>query len=391
MKVLHLLSNWKWTERAEPAADLAAAQAARGAGVMFACGAASGSTPEDSVAWQAAAKGLACAELRSLRKHLNVFTVFRDAAELRALVARECPDVLHVHMPNAHLLAALACGRGGARRPRIVASCYDPDGPAGGWRSRWLFGRHTDGAVAISARAAGVLVDRYRLPRDRVIVSEPGVDVDRFQPASPGASGREAFGLESDDFVVGLVSRIRASRRLDVVLDGVARVAERCPAVRLLVVGRGREGAVEEVVEAPAGRLGIRDRVVLAGYCRGARLVAAYRCMDVLAYPMPGTDRSCRTIREALAAGVPVVGCREGYIPDLVEDGRSGRVVDLSGAAVGAALAELAMDRGRLDAMKAGALASARARFAPAVSAAAVTRLYEVVLAGGGVPGGAAP
>ena len=42
--------------------------------------------------------------------------------------------------------------------------------------------------------------------------------------------------------------------------------------------------------------------------CRGDDLVAAYRAMHALAYPVPGTDQTCRTVREAMAAGVPIVG-----------------------------------------------------------------------------------
>ena len=38
MKVLHLLSNWKWTERSEPAVDLAVAQSKLGAEIRFVCG-----------------------------------------------------------------------------------------------------------------------------------------------------------------------------------------------------------------------------------------------------------------------------------------------------------------------------------------------------------------
>jgi len=39
-------------------------------------------------------------------------------------------------------------------------------------------------------------------------------------------------------------------------------------------------------------QMGIADRVILSGYCRYDRLVAAYRAMDVLVYPVPGTDKS---------------------------------------------------------------------------------------------------
>jgi glycosyltransferase involved in cell wall biosynthesis len=298
---------------------------------------------------------------------------------LKALLDRLAPDVVHCHMPNAHWMAGLA--RGDAVRPALVRSFYDPEGPADDWRTRWLLRHRTDGAVVITGRAAAALAERQGPGEGRVLVSEPSVDVTRFSPDRPVAGGRADFGLAPEHFVVGVVSRIRDSRRLDIPLGAVARLSGRFPHLRLLIVGRGGEGAVREVVERPAERLGIRDKVVLAGYCQGDRLVAAYRAMDVLAYPMPGTDKSCRTVREAMAAGVAVVASRIGFLKQLVSDGHNGLLTDLSVERMAESVDALAGDREVLGAMRRGALETARDRFAPDRQAARIAVLYENVLA----------
>jgi glycosyltransferase involved in cell wall biosynthesis len=73
-------------------------------------------------------------------------------------------------------------------------------------------------------------------------------------------------------------------------------------------------------------------------------LVAAYKAMDVLAYPSPGTDPSCRTVRESLAAGIPVVGCEVGFLPTLIGDGETGFLAPSDSASLAEALGRVLAD-----------------------------------------------
>jgi spore coat protein SA len=130
-------------------------------------------------------------------------------------------------------------------------------------------------------------------------------------------------------------------------------------------------------VEEPARKLGIRDRIVLAGYCRDDRLVQAYRTMNALVYPMPGTDKSCRTVREAMAAGVPVLASRVGFLPSLVEHRKTGWLTEVSSESLAAAIEECINDPTRLSNMGAEALAVARKRFSPMEQAEATMAFYD--------------
>lgn len=380
MRVLHLLSNWKWTERAEPAADLALAQQRAGAEVVFACCAAPGPQP-GSAAEKAAEKGIARVAAISLPKHFSPLTARRAVGELRALLETFRPDVVHAHMTNAHLLAALA-GRGSARRP-IVRSVYEPDGPPPDMRTAWLFARRTDGAVVITERARMEIVRRFRLPFDAVCVAEPGIDLGRFGRAADRDAARRSFGLPADRFVAGLVSRIREARRIDLAIDAVERMSGAGVDAGLLVVGRGRGDAVERLVLEPARRKGIAGRVVAAGYCSGQRLVEAYSAMDALVYPVHGTDPSCRTVREAMASGLPVVAPRSGFVTELVSHGTTGYLTGHDPAEMASRLAQLAGSPSARSRMARLALETARARFDPARAAAVTLDLYAR-LAGAG-------
>jgi glycosyltransferase involved in cell wall biosynthesis len=148
----------------------------------------------------------------------------------------------------------------------------------------------------------------------------------------------------------------------------------------MLLVGRGREGAVEKVVEKPAREMKIYDRIVMPGYCKGDRLVAAYRAMDVLVYPIPGSDQSCRTVREAMAAGVPVIATKIGFLPELIDDRVTGRLMAFSWESLADILKELVSDEKKLVDMGCRALDCATRRFAPDLQARKTLDFYQRLL-----------
>lgn len=373
MHVLHLLSNKRWTERAEPAAGLALAQRALGQETTFACGRWPWNRAwANSAQWQARERGLDPLVL-GMDKHFRFSSASSDVPVLRRFIAERGVQVLHAHMDNAHLMAALAAGRQGSR-PLIVRNSYQPAGPSAGFRSHILHRIYTDGLIVICPEAARLAMRRFKLPPARVEVIEPGIDLEMFDPAQPCSAGRATFGLGSQDFVVGMVTRIREDRRVDLPIDAVQLLASEMPSLRLLLVGRGES---EDKVKRHIARLGLGDRVILGGYCREERLVGAYRAMDALVYPAPGTDQSCRTVREAMATGVPVVAARTGFLPRLVEDGVTGRFTELTAADLARVMAELHADRDALAGMRSASLATARQRFPTRLQAERTMAFYE--------------
>jgi glycosyltransferase involved in cell wall biosynthesis len=377
LRVLHLLSNWKWTEISEPAVDLALAQQALGAEVEFVCGRGPANVAKRRVDYNARLKKLDPVHVMEMSKHFKLLSAYRDRSNILHLLRRFQPDVIHCHKRNAHLLALLSRGFSGS--PAIVRSCYDPEGPPHDYRSRLLYKFGTDGMVVINDKSKHLAVSRNGMSSDRVQIIEPGIDLERFSPQREMSDEVHEFGLDHDAFVVGVVSRIRESRRIDVLLKAVQALAPSHPKLQLLVVGRGRDGAVETVVEKPAREMGIRDRIVLAGYCEGDRLVAAYRAMDALVYTTPGSDQSCRTVREAMAAGIPVIAPAVGFLPELIEDGATGRLMQLSWQSLAEILETFMQDKAKVRDMGHRSLTTAGRRFLPALQAERSLAFYKKI------------
>jgi glycosyltransferase involved in cell wall biosynthesis len=378
IKILHLLSNWKWTEISEPAVDLALAQKKLGAQVEFVCGRGPGKRPERSVAYHARLKGLDPVHVLDMPKHFNILSAFFDCLNLRPLLKRFKPAVIHCHKSNAHLMGVLS--RGSAKTPVIVRSSYDPEGPGRDIIDRLLYKFGTDGLVAVNEKSRQAAIACYGFTSESVQVAEPGIDLERFSPRRKISVGREFSELKPDYFVIGVVTRIRDSRRLDMPLKALSVLSQAHPQLRMLLVGRGREGAVETVVEKPAREMQIYDRIVMPGYCDGDRLVAAYRTMDVLVYPTPGSDKSCRTVREAMAAGVPVIAPTIGFLPELIEDHLTGRLMDYSWESLAKILKELIRQPDKLRDMGHRALQTSNRRFSLHLQADKTLNFYHKLL-----------
>jgi glycosyltransferase involved in cell wall biosynthesis len=380
LKILHLLSNWKWTEVSEPAVELALAQKKLGAEIEFVCGRGPADRPSRRVDYNARQKKLDSIHVLEMPKHFRVLPAVKDCANLRPMLKQFQPDVIHCHKKNAHLMGFLS--RGIQKPPVIVRSCYDSEGPQHDFRSWLLYKFGTEGLVVINEKSKQTAFARNILSSDTVRAIEPGIDLDRFSPQRKISADQHSFGLKPDAFVVGVVSRIRDSRRLDITLKVIHKLAKAHPQLQLLLVGRGREGAVETVVEKPAREMDILDRIVMAGYCDGDRLVAAYRAMDVLVYASPGSDKSCRTVREAMAAGIPVIAPAIGFLPELIEDHVTGRLMDVTGENLAKILEELIRDDVKLHEMGRRSIKTAILRFSPMLQAEKTLNFYHKLLKG---------
>jgi glycosyltransferase involved in cell wall biosynthesis len=164
-------------------------------------------------------------------------------------------------------------------------------------------------------------------------------------------------------------------RRFDVLLEGVKRA--RVPGLRVIVVGRGTN--MNEVAVEPARRLGLESVVTFTGYL-GKDYLGTVSAFDALLFLVPGSDGTCRALREAMAMGKPVIGARRGMIPELVDDGRTGLVIDDAGENIARAIERLAASRDERVAMGKAGRAKAVASFDIRRQADAVIAAYEAAL-----------
>jgi glycosyltransferase involved in cell wall biosynthesis len=164
--------------------------------------------------------------------------------------------------------------------------------------------------VTTSAWTRQRLLDRYGLASDRVAVARPGADLLEEEPGS----------CDGGRFLC--VGAVAAHKGHDVLVEGLARIADR--AWTCTVAGAlDREPAFVEALSRRAADAGIADRIRWTGPLAGGALGRQYRSADLLVLPSR-VEAYGMVVTEALGAGVPVVATAVGGVPEALGGGAAG-------------------------------------------------------------------
>ena len=188
----------------------------------------------------------------------------------------------------------------------------------------WRYaGRYADRFCGVS-RDVIAAAGAYGTIRRRKLAHVPnGIDTAAFAAAEADRPAvRAALGIAPDAPVIGTVGRLAEVKQQGVLIRAFARIIPAFPTARLVLVG---DGPLRAELEGLARSLGLGGAVLFAGYQPNPeRYLAA---MDVFVLPSRA-EAMPLVIPEAWAAGRPVVASRVGGIPELIEDGKTGLLVE---------------------------------------------------------------
>ena len=235
----------------------------------------------------------------------------------------------------------------------------------------------SDSVLASCEAEVAQLVRLYDADPTRVEIVAPGVDHAFFAPGQR-RQARRAVALPEDGRMLLFVGRIQPLKGLDVAICAFAELVERVPDAFLVVVGgpSGPSGAEEvDRIHRLADDLGLSDRVRWVPPQPHELLSTFYRAADVVVVPSRSESFGLVAL-EAAACGIPVVASAVGGLTSLVDDGRTGFLVEgRDPAAFAAACGDVLVDPTL--AADLGRRAAIRARgYTWSIAAARLRRLY---------------
>jgi sugar transferase (PEP-CTERM/EpsH1 system associated) len=232
------------------------------------------------------------------------------------------PDVVHTHQIGPLFYTGPAARRVGI--PLVVHTEHGKEDYSK-LRLRWLTrmaSRYAARFYCLTVDMAAEVIAHRVVARRKVTVIRNGIDTDCFRaPCDPIAIRRE-LNIPLAAPLVGTVGRLNEIKRQDRLLRAFAQVRTQLPDAYLLLVG---DGPLFESLRDQASSLGIGERVRFAGY--QPRITPYLRAMDVFAL----TSRSegmPQAVLEACVVGVPVIATAVGGVPEVIEHGRTGLLVD---------------------------------------------------------------
>jgi D-inositol-3-phosphate glycosyltransferase len=232
-------------------------------------------------------------------------------------------------------------------------------------------------AILASCRAeVHQLVELYGADPQRIEIVPPGVDHAFFSPGDRRGA-RQALGL-GDQPVLLFVGRIQPLKGADVAVRALAELSASHPDALLVVVGgaSGQDGPAEQArVRDLVATLGLTPRVRFVPPQPHHLLSTYYRAANVCLVPSRSESFGLVAL-EAGACGIPVVAADVGGLSTLIDDGRTGFLIDGRDPAQFAAAAARVLDDPALAAAMAQATVTRARRYTWSTTAARLRRLY---------------
>lgn len=263
-------------------------------------------------------------EAGSLVREIAPFKDLAALFQLRAILRRLAPAIVHTHSSKAGILGRLAAAAAGVP---VLVHTFHGFGfhPRQSFLKRSLFvnleklcARFTDALVFVSrsnmetARAAGIgSPEKYRLIRS-------GVKLSGYPAAADRAAKRAELGLSAADTVVLSIGNAKPQKNPGHFLEAAARLSARHPAARFVFAGGGEELGN---LRAGARARGLEKTCLFTGWRKDSAELLAASDVFVLTSLWEGLPRS---LVEAFRSGLPAVCYRADGVTDILRDGVNG-------------------------------------------------------------------
>jgi glycosyltransferase involved in cell wall biosynthesis len=182
-----------------------------------------------------------------------------------------------------------------------------------------------DHIFTISNATRKELLSSYHLDDQKMTVAYCGISP-HYTPGNKSTELIQRYNLEGKTTLLYL-GGLKARKNLLFLLDVLSGIPD--PTVVLLFAGSGGERAA---LEEKAARLGLTDRVRFTGYVQEEEKVPLYRTADIFVFPS-ALEGFGMVVAEAMACEKPAVVSKVASLPEIIDDGVSGYLVEFNNVA----------------------------------------------------------
>jgi len=252
----------------------------------------------------------------------NPVPFIRSIIKLIKIIRKERIGVVHanVYMSNQYgVIASRLTGVPIISHVRLIL---------GQLAIRNSFLKYTDYLIANSHAVAHAL-ESAGISKDRISVVWNGVDPKVFSPNSDhgGRKLRERLGIADDAFLIGCIGRIHYTKGIHTLIRAMANLVIEDPGVMLIIVGDTMIDQSSEyltLLKTLTQEFDLTESVHFVPF--QDNIQAVYDAIDLVVLPSLAEPFG-RVLIEAMAMEKPVVGTRSGGAVEIVEDGKTGLLV----------------------------------------------------------------
>ncbi len=257
---------------------------------------------------------------------------FTATRNLDRILKRYQPEVLHLHFTGFLGVYPWVARLRSVRKVFFTDHTSRPAGYRALRAPRWkrlavrVINRPLTRVICVSNYGYSCMTSLDLLPGERHELIYNGVDLSRVAPNPRLATEfRQRYGIPADRTIVLQVSWIIPEKGIPQLLQVARQVLANNDKVQFVLVG---EGAYREQYMKDAEALGLGDRVTWTGMVGDPFGEGVYDAADIVCQLSNWEEVFGWMIAEAMAYEKPIVATRVGGIPELINDGTSGFLVE---------------------------------------------------------------
>lgn len=226
--------------------------------------------------------------------------------------------------PLLHMFTALSVARKMGRPCVLMGGLHPQD--TWGFQRPMIYRaiQKADHYIAYTEFEADYVTQKGASP-EKVTVIGVGVDLQPFERTSP-KEAKQRLGL-NEAHVVGFIGQIAGHKGVDTLLQAMPIIWEVVPGAKLLIAGAKTlfsEYLAQEISLLPKAD---QEKIILHYNFLNEEKPWLFAAADIIAYPS-GFESFGIVFLEAWAVKKPVVGCKRGAVPWVIDAGRDGLLVD---------------------------------------------------------------
>lgn len=188
-----------------------------------------------------------------------------------------------------------------------------------------FFARHIDAIVCISGAVEDNL-KKQGMDSGQLVKIFNGIDPDCVIVEKKRSEILATYNIPESSSVIGIVGNIRGWKGQEVVVRAVARIKEKYPDIRCLIVGDYSENERDyyDSLKTIIDELEITENIIFTGY--QSNVASFMNAMEIVIHASILPEPFGRVLIEAMALSKPLIGSSEGAVPEIVVKGETGEM-----------------------------------------------------------------
>jgi len=235
--------------------------------------------------------------------------------------------------------------------------------------------RRADRIIAVSQFTKQDIMDVFNIPDSRIEVICHGAYPENYVFSEEArVKLRSALGIKSQPMIL-FVGRLVPRKGVDILLRALPQVLRETE-VKLVLAGSGNQHEYQHLAQA----LGIPDKLCFLGRVPDDTLRLLYSSCDLFVLPSRLEGLGI-VVLEAMAAGKPIIATSVGGIPELIESGQNGILVEAGDEGkLASAIVKVLSDKSLARVIGENNMKKVRERYSWEVAARKAERLYNELI-----------